>query len=157
MSIIHVNHIKADCNARFSGLVDVSDVNAKPEDIESHFLTRALAAFSLCALAKIEDREAANCVTDEPHDDGIDAFYYSSTEHVCYLVQSKWSSAGSGSIDVGSVLKFIQGFDTYCKVTLLHWVQRCKQSSTKSARPWAYSSATIYSVNSLYWARRVVR
>ena len=109
MSIIHVNHIKADCRARFSGIIYISDINARPEDAENHFLTRALAAFSLCAVAKIEDREAANCVTDEPYDDGIDAFYYSSAKHVCYLVQSKWSNAGSGSIDVGSVLKFIQG------------------------------------------------
>ena len=110
MSIIHVNHIKADCKNRFTGLVDVSDIHTPlPEDAESHFMTRALAAFSLAALARIEDKEAADAITDESHDDGIDAFYYSPIEHVCYMVQSKWSNAGAGSIDVGSVLKFIQG------------------------------------------------
>lgn len=46
---------------------------------------------------------------DEQNDDGIDAFYYDRKEHVCYLAQSKWSNNGTTCIDVGSVLKFIQG------------------------------------------------
>jgi len=48
-------------------------------------------------------------VVDEFQDDGIDAFYFDRTEHVAYLVQSKWSKNGTGSIDVGSTLKFVQG------------------------------------------------
>ena len=57
--------------------MDVSDINARPADADNRFLTRALAAFSLAALARIEDKEAADAITDEPYDDGIDAFFYS--------------------------------------------------------------------------------
>jgi hypothetical protein len=110
MSIIHLNHIESNCKSRFSGLIDMSDVTGKNEvDTEAHFLTRAVAAFALAELAKIEDVEAALTVTDEFRDDGIDAFYFDKKSHICYLAQSKYSKNGSGSIDVGSVLKFIQG------------------------------------------------
>jgi hypothetical protein len=53
MSIIHVNHIQSNCRARFSGLIDMSDVTTtKPDERDSNFLTRALAAFSIAAVAQ---------------------------------------------------------------------------------------------------------
>jgi hypothetical protein len=110
MSIIHVGHIKANCETRFSSLVDTSDIHAtSADDRETHFLSRALAAFSVAEAAKVDDRIAAESVVDEQNDDGIDAFYFDRAEHVCYLVQSKWIKSGNGSPDVASVLKFIQG------------------------------------------------
>lgn len=110
MSIIQVNHIQSSCKARFSALIDMSDITATdPEERDTNFLTRALVAFSISALAKIDDAAAANAVVDEYHDDGIDGFYFDRIEHVAYIVQSKWAKNGSGSIDVGSVLKFSQG------------------------------------------------
>lgn len=110
MSIIQVNHIQSSCKARFSALIDMSDETATdPEERDTHFLTRALAAFSISALAKIDDTAAAKAVVDEYHDDGIDGFYFDRIEHVAYIVQSKWAKNGSGSIDLGSVLKFSQG------------------------------------------------
>lgn len=56
---------------------------------------------------------AASSVVDECHDDGIDGFFFDRIEHRAYLVQSKWAKNGSGSIDVGSVLKFIQGVNHF--------------------------------------------
>src|SRR5665213_2654422 len=112
MSIIHVGHIKSTCEKRFSGLIDVKDIHAvSPDDRETHFLSRALAAFAIAELAKIDDASAAESVVDEQDDDGIDAFYWDRSEHVCYLAQSKWVKSGNGSIDVGSVLKFVQGIN----------------------------------------------
>lgn len=110
MSIIHVNHIQSNCRQRFATLIDMSDIKATDaEEKDVNLLSRALAAFAIAAAAKVEDTEAANCVVDEFQDDGIDAFYFDRTEHVAYLVQSKWSKNGTGSIDVGSTLKFVQG------------------------------------------------
>jgi hypothetical protein len=121
MSIIQVNHIQSNCRARFSSLIDMSDVTTQDaEERDGHFLTRALAAFSIAALAKIDDTAAAKSVVDEYHDDGIDAFYFDRIEHVAYLVQSKWQRNGGGSIDLGSVLKFIQGVNHFLEGTVAH-------------------------------------
>jgi hypothetical protein len=90
---------------------DVTTTNL--DDRDSQFLTRALAAFSIAALAKIDDASAAKSVVDEYHDDGIDAFYFDRIEHVAYLIQSKWVKNGSNSIDLGSMLKFIQGVNHF--------------------------------------------
>src|SRR5437660_4184874 len=101
MSIIQVNHIQSNCRARFASLIDMSDVTTQDaEEKDCNFLTRALAAFSMAALAKIEDNVAAKSVVDEYHDDGIDAFYFDRSEHVAYLVQSKWQRNGAGSLDL---------------------------------------------------------
>jgi AIPR protein len=114
MSIIQVNHIQSNCRSRFSALIDMSDVTkTDAEERDSNFLTRALAAFCVAALAKVDDTTAANSVVDEYHDDGIDAFYFDRVEHVAYLVQTKWIKNGGGSVDVGSVLKFLRGFNHF--------------------------------------------
>ena len=114
MSIIQVNHIQSSCKDRFAKLIDVSDVNTMhPEEKENHFLTRALTAFSIAAAAKVDDVVAAGSVVDESLDDGIDGFFFDRTEHVAYLVQSKWAKNGTGSIDIGSVLKFVQGVNHF--------------------------------------------
>ncbi|MGA7448822.1 MAG: hypothetical protein WBQ43_12920 [Terriglobales bacterium] len=110
MSIIQVNHIQSSCRSRLTTLIDLSDVNTTdPDERDNQFLTRALAAFAIAAAAKVDDSQAAKSVVDEFHDDGIDAFFFDRTEHVAYLVQSKWVKNGSSSMDLGSVLKFIQG------------------------------------------------
>src|ERR1700723_1565014 len=110
MSVIHVGHVKSNCEKRFNGLIDLADqAKASIENRESHFLTRSLAAFSVAELAKVDDHVAAASVTDESGDDGIDAFYFDRTEHICYLVQSKWIKSGNGIPDLGDILKFVQG------------------------------------------------
>jgi AIPR protein len=136
MSIIQVNHIRSNCTARFSSLIDVSDVIATdPEERQSNFLTRALAAFSLVALAKIDDTTAANSVVDEYQDDGIDGFFFDRAEHRAYLVQSKWTKNGSGTIDVGSVLKFAQGVNHFLEnqIALLGSKMKAKAQDIQDA------------------------
>ena len=54
MSIIQVNHINSNCNARFSTLIEMSDVTTTdPDEREAHFLSRALAAFAIVARPKL--------------------------------------------------------------------------------------------------------
>ena len=142
MSVLWVQHIKADCRTRFASLIDVSDIHAKTnDDRDVHFLTRALAAFAIAALARIDDQEAADAITDEPLDDGIDGFYYSASERVCYIVQSKWSNNGSGSIDVGSVLKFTQGIEHIVNSELTRLGPKLRKKQNAIAQLLADSSA----------------
>src|SRR5437660_6473679 len=105
---------------------DVTTQDAQEKDC--NFLTRALAAFSMAALAKIEDNVAAKSLVDEYHDDGIDAFYFDRSEHVAYLVQSKWQRNGAGSLDLGSMLKFVDGINHFLegKITQLGPKMRAK-------------------------------
>jgi hypothetical protein len=136
MSIIHVQHIEASCRARFASLIDMSDVTAKDnEQKDSQFLSRALAAFAVAAVSKTDDVTAAKAVVDEYQDDGIDAFFFDSGEHVAYLVQSKWIKDGTSSPDLGSILKFIQGINHFLenKVTMLGPKLQSKSSDIQDA------------------------
>lgn len=136
MSILHVNHIQADCRARFTSTIDMSDVqNASPADRDDMFLSRALAAFAIAAAAKVGDAAAAASVVDQYHDDGIDAFYYDPTEHVAYLVQSKWIKSGNSSVDLGATLKFQQGITHLIegKITLLGSKMQARSADIQAA------------------------
>lgn len=110
MSVIHVGHIKNNIVARFGDHVDLTDVITASEDQRDKArLTRCLAAFSISELGNVDDLAAAQCVTDGPGDNGIDAVHYDAAERSCFLIQSKWLSSGNGSVEVGEVHKFIQG------------------------------------------------
>ena len=110
MAILHIGHIKAALKKRFDGIIDLSDhPNAPPTERENFFLTRSLAAFVIAEFAKIDDKIAAKAVVDGSKDNGIDAFYYDSNERICYLVQSKWIHNGNASVELGEILKFVQG------------------------------------------------
>src|SRR5712692_2385295 len=110
MSVIHVGHIKTSILARFGGLVDLSDVEQMPPEQKELFrLTRSLAAFVIAELGALDDAPAAQTVTDGAQDNGIDAVYFDSAEHTCFVVQTKWIASGNGSIELGDALKFIKG------------------------------------------------
>ena len=74
-------------------------------------LLRGLAAFALVELIGIDEKSGASAVTDGYDDNGIDAIYIDSDSSRVYLVQSKWSKAGSGSPALGDVQKFMKGFE----------------------------------------------
>ena len=110
MSIIHVRQIEAKLRALFTNLIDLSDYVGKPKiEQDSAFLTRALAAFAILVTADITPDQAALCITDGFHDNGIDAVYFDSREKVLFVVQTKWRHDGTGSIERGDALKFITG------------------------------------------------
>jgi len=111
MSIIHVNHIKAEIEKRFTNLIDLSDV--KSQDRENSFLTRGLSAFVISELSKADDKMAAKSVVDGFGDNGIDALYFDPDERICYLVTSKWIKDGNGSVDLACSLKFKQGVNDF--------------------------------------------
>jgi hypothetical protein len=124
MSILHVGHIQAAIEKRFKGLIDLSDVAESQR--EDCFLTRGLSAFVVAELSGTDDQAAAASVVDCPRDNGIDAFYFDAAELVCYLVQSKWTKNGDGSVDVGSVLKFGQGIHDFFQADLARFGPKMK-------------------------------
>src|SRR5579864_7111799 len=93
------------------------------------------ATVAVAAVSKTDDVTAAKAVVDEYQDDGIDAFFFDSGEHVAYLVQSKWIKDGTSSPDLGSILKFIQGINHFLenKVTMLGPKLQSKSSDIQDA------------------------
>jgi hypothetical protein len=110
VSELHVNQIRGFLSRELFGKIDTADLAGKPQsELENVLLTRSLAAYALVTLAGISPDQGASAVTDGFQDNGIDAIYFDSLEKQLYLVQSKWSNDGTGTIDRGSVQKFIQG------------------------------------------------
>ncbi len=112
MSVVHVNQIRSRVSSLFSSSIDLSDVDKgtmPPKERESHFLTRALAAYAIYIAARVEVPEAAASVTDGGDDNGIDAVYYDEREKRLFIVQSKWIQSGKGEPDNGEVKKFVAG------------------------------------------------
>ena len=112
MSQLHVDHIRLTLDRSFSGKIDLSDVNTRPPaEQRNAFLTRSVAAYALMQIAGIDEDVSCRCIVDGYDDNGIDAIYINPSEHVVYLVQSKWMHNGDGSIDLGDINKFIAGFN----------------------------------------------
>lgn len=131
MSIIHIRQIEAKLKALFIDLIDLSDYKGKPQDQkDSAFLTRALAAFTISVAADINPDQAASCVTDGFHDNGIDAIYFDNHEKILFLVQTKWRHDGTGSIEQGDALKFINGVKALINAEFNHFNEKIKSRST---------------------------
>lgn len=111
MSVIHLNQIRATLREYFEDKIDLSDVSHhKPKQQETFFLTRALAAFAVLALSDITPEVASDAITDSSDDNGIDLVHYDGKERRLYVVQSKWSDTGKGTLTRGDAQKFITGF-----------------------------------------------
>lgn len=109
MTALRVRHVAAALHRRFDGLVDLADVASAGEpQREQAFLTRALAAQAVQRLTGIEDRTAADAVTDGTGDNGVDAVYVDAA-NVVVLVQAKWSARGTGGLGVGEARNFTAG------------------------------------------------
>lgn len=110
MSIIHVNQLKARLKELFTGQIDLSDCKDKsPEDVESIFLSRALAAYTAHHLIGMQPSVAGAAIVDGYNDNGIDAIAFDESQSKLLLVQSKWSKEGKGEPDNGSIKKFVSG------------------------------------------------
>lgn len=105
MSRLHVRQIRK----RLQELFDPVVAEALRKD-EGQYLSRALAAFVICEELELTPAAAWNCVVDEKGDNGIDAVAIDADSKGVLLIQSKWSSDGSGSPDVASTIKMCQGF-----------------------------------------------
>lgn len=110
MSEIHIRRIKKYLDDHVCGLIDASDLIGKSQaEKDASVYSRSLAAFSLMVLAQCTADEAASSVTDGFDDNGIDAVLFDKLSYKLWIVQSKFSNKGTGSISHGDMLKFIKG------------------------------------------------
>lgn len=112
MAQLHVRHIKQAVLKDFSHLLTLDDLKNKSDsDKEDAILTRAQMAYVLSFISGCDNEQAAYSITDGYLDNGIDCIFYNRVNQVLYFGQSKWRNNGNGSIDVGSVRKFLSGIN----------------------------------------------
>ena len=76
---------------------------------EANICSRGIAAICLAGLSGSGYDSVAKYVTDGANDNGIDGAYYDSIRNKLYVVQSKWSAKGTGTVETGALHKFIVG------------------------------------------------
>lgn len=113
MSQVTLNRIASVLHDQFDGHIDMADWEKRPSDqAEGAFLSRALAAQCIRALARTDPKTAGAAVVDGFDDCGIDAIYFDANADTLMLVQSKWSATGKATFDEGGVSKFVNGIRT---------------------------------------------
>lgn len=112
MAQLHVRHIKQAVIKDFESLLDLTDLEEKSDsDRNDAILSRAQMAYVLSFYSGCDNEQAASSITDGYLDNGIDSIFYSRINQTLYFGQSKWKKNGNGSVDVGSVMKFLAGID----------------------------------------------
>jgi hypothetical protein len=110
MSVVQVNQIKNQLRKLFDGLINLSDLkNKSADEVEQHFLTRALAANAVATVSGAQPNVAAAHVTDGFSDNGLDAVYFDDSEKRLYLVKSKWVTGANKAPELGDIIKFVNG------------------------------------------------
>lgn len=105
MSKFHVDQIAARIETLFAADHGRADLD------ETNNLSRYLARYSL-DLVLPDDPSAAQRlieITDGQKDRGIDAIAVDPVQSLLVLSQSKWRQDGTGALDVGEVLRFVEG------------------------------------------------
>jgi hypothetical protein len=101
-----VRHVRDALKSEFDGLIDMSDVNAPPDQVEQHFLSRALAALVARRLLDCESQVAADTLVDGRRDIGIDAVAVAPSGTRMWFIQSKWSDKGRAGFGEGDTRLF---------------------------------------------------
>ena len=105
MSVILSNRVRNHIDSIVKEHLDLSDTRSD----ESKVYGRGLTAICLAGLASVSYGHVADYVVDGTRDNGVDGAYYDAPRNKLYLVQSKWSSKGTGTLDTGELRKFISG------------------------------------------------
>ena len=89
MSDYHINRIASVLDQTFSHVIDMTDWSGRAEaQVRAAFLSRALAALCIKAMAQTEDQVAATSVVDGYDDGGIDALFFDQVHDIFYFVSS---------------------------------------------------------------------
>ncbi|MFJ1300669.1 AIPR family protein [Pseudomonadota bacterium AL_CKDN230030165-1A_HGKHYDSX7] len=105
MSIILSNRVKNHIESIVREHLYLADIKSD----ESKLLSRGLAAICLAGLAGMSYAQVANYIVDGARDNGIDGVLYDNLRNKLYIVQAKWSTKGTSTIDTGDLRKFIAG------------------------------------------------
>lgn len=105
MSLLHVRQIETHLRDVYAG------EHWKDELNDDNNLSRLLARYAVDMALGDAASDVATLVeiTDGEQDGGIDAVAVDPLTNLVVVVQSKWRKDGSGSVDLGSVLKFVDG------------------------------------------------
>ena len=101
-----VLQVRQALKAEFDGLIDMSDDKGPPDQVEQHFLSRALAALVARRLLDCESQAAADTLVDGNRDIGIDAVAVAPSGTRMWLIQSKWSDKGRAGFGEGDTRLF---------------------------------------------------
>ncbi|WDH79244.1 AIPR family protein [Microbacterium esteraromaticum] len=106
MGVLQLRQLATNIENAVGPHIDVSDAKG---DVDMVRRSRGLAAWTLMERCRLQPEDAATAVTDGFNDQGIDAAWVDQGTKTIFLVQSKWSSKGTGSISAGDMHKFLQG------------------------------------------------
>src|SRR5689334_3368074 len=112
MSQYHITRIASVLDQHFSPCIDMQDWQRhahQPKEVRLAFLSRALAALCIKALADVDDKIAADAVVDGFDDGGIDAILFDQLDDTFYFVQSKWSDDGTTPLNGNASGRFADG------------------------------------------------
>lgn len=105
MSKILANRVKTHIDSAIRGTLDTSDC----KNDEAKILSRGLVSVCLASISGLQYKDVSKYVTDGTLDNGIDGCFYDANKNKLFLVQSKWSSSGTKTIDTGDSHKFLKG------------------------------------------------
>lgn len=105
MSIILSNRVRNHIESIIKEHLFLED--CKGDDAKAY--SRGLTAICLAGLGGTAYSHVSNYIIDGSRDNGIDGVFYDSPRNKLYIVQAKWSSKGSSTIDTGDLRKFIAG------------------------------------------------
>lgn len=105
MSLLHVRQIETHLRNVYSDDHWVHELD------DDNNLSRLLARYAVDMALGDRGTDSATLIeiTDGDGDGGIDAVAVDQLSNLVVVVQSKWRKDGSGSVDLGSVLKFVNG------------------------------------------------
>ena len=104
MSTILANRLKNHIESTLRDLMYTDDCSD-----DANVYSRGLVAICLAGLSGQSYAQVVDYITDGSKDNGIDGALFDSSRNKLYLVQSKWSSKGTGTIDTGDLRKFLSG------------------------------------------------
>jgi hypothetical protein len=97
--------------SEFGDLIDMSDVTATGDGYEQRLISRAQAALVARRLLGCDSQQAAETVVDGHLDHGIDAIAIPDDGSRIWLIQSKWSDAGTAGYSLNDIRSFKEGVD----------------------------------------------
>jgi hypothetical protein len=104
VSELHVAQIRRHLEDTFIPHLDLAGANQ-----EHHRLSRAVAALALAERSGLQEKTASASITDHALDGGIDGVAYAADRSTLVFVQSKWTGTANTGVELGDVLKFVEG------------------------------------------------
>lgn len=106
MSTILSQRIKNFIDSSVSEHLNLDDCNGEDD---SRVYSRGLTAIAISTLSGRPYKDVSAYVVDGTNDNGIDGAYYDDKKNRLLLIQSKWSTKGTSTIETGDMHKFITG------------------------------------------------